>query len=85
VSIIAELFVELIVGDASFHGGIEIAGTNSQDFVHPRETNLMGNEYDYKCEGFELKAVLKSEFEALKRKNVGPARHYRVERLSGHS
>jgi hypothetical protein len=27
----------------------------------------MGNEYDYKCEGFELKAVTRSEFEALKR------------------
>jgi hypothetical protein len=27
----------------------------------------MGNEYDYKCEGFELKAVPRSEFEALKR------------------
>jgi hypothetical protein len=27
----------------------------------------MGNEYDYKCKGFELKAVPRSEFEALKR------------------
>jgi hypothetical protein len=27
----------------------------------------MGNEYDYKCKGFELKAVSRSEFEALKR------------------
>jgi hypothetical protein len=27
----------------------------------------MGNEYDYKCNGFELKAVPRSEFEALKR------------------
>ena len=27
----------------------------------------MGNEYDYKCKGFELKAVKRSEFEALKR------------------
>jgi hypothetical protein len=27
----------------------------------------MANEYDYKCEGFELKAVPRSEFEALKR------------------
>ena len=27
----------------------------------------MGNEYDYKCNGFELKAVTRSEFEALKR------------------
>jgi hypothetical protein len=27
----------------------------------------MGNEYDYKCKGFELKAVTRSEFEALKR------------------
>jgi hypothetical protein len=27
----------------------------------------MGNEYDYKCKGFELKAVSKSEFDALKR------------------
>jgi hypothetical protein len=27
----------------------------------------MGNEYDYKCKGFELKAVPRSEFEALRR------------------
>jgi hypothetical protein len=27
----------------------------------------MGNEYDYKCKGFELKAVSRSDFEALKR------------------
>jgi hypothetical protein len=27
----------------------------------------MGNEWDYKCEGFELKAVPRTEFEALKR------------------
>jgi hypothetical protein len=27
----------------------------------------MGNEYDYRCKGFELKAVPRSEFEALKR------------------
>jgi hypothetical protein len=27
----------------------------------------MGNEYDYKCKGFALKAVTRSEFEALKR------------------
>ena len=27
----------------------------------------MGNEYDYKCKGFELKAVPESEFEALRR------------------
>ena len=27
----------------------------------------MPNEYDYKCKGFELKAVSRSEFEALKR------------------
>src|SRR5262245_12650104 len=27
----------------------------------------MGNEYDYKCKGFELKEVSRSEFEALKR------------------
>ena len=27
----------------------------------------MGDEYDYKCKGFELKAVSRSEFEALKR------------------
>jgi hypothetical protein len=27
----------------------------------------MGNEYDYRCKGFELKAVSRSEFEALKR------------------
>jgi hypothetical protein len=27
----------------------------------------MGNEYDYKCNGFELRAVPRSEFEALKR------------------
>jgi hypothetical protein len=27
----------------------------------------VGNEYDYKCKGFELKAVPRSEFEALKR------------------
>jgi hypothetical protein len=26
----------------------------------------MGNEYDYKCKGFELKAVPRSEFDALK-------------------
>jgi hypothetical protein len=29
--------------------------------------NRLGNEYDYKCKGFELKAVPRSEFEALKR------------------
>ena len=29
--------------------------------------NPVGNEYDYKCKGFELKAVPRSEFEALKR------------------
>jgi hypothetical protein len=27
----------------------------------------MGNDYDYKCKGFELKAIPRSEFEALKR------------------
>jgi hypothetical protein len=27
----------------------------------------MGNEYNYRCKGFELKAVSRSEFEALKR------------------
>jgi Lon protease-like protein len=27
----------------------------------------MGNEYGYKCKGFELKAVPRNEFEALKR------------------
>jgi hypothetical protein len=27
----------------------------------------MGSEYDYKCKSFELKAVPRSEFEALKR------------------
>jgi hypothetical protein len=27
----------------------------------------MGNEYDYKCRGFELKALSRSEFEAVKR------------------
>jgi hypothetical protein len=27
----------------------------------------LGNEYDYTCKGFELKAVSRSEFEALKR------------------
>ena len=27
----------------------------------------MGHEYDYKCKGFELKAMPRSEFEALKR------------------
>jgi hypothetical protein len=27
----------------------------------------MGNEYDYKCKGFELKAVSRAEFEALSR------------------
>jgi hypothetical protein len=27
----------------------------------------MGNEYDYKCNGLELKAVSRSEFEALRR------------------
>jgi hypothetical protein len=27
----------------------------------------MGNEYDYKCKGLELKAVPRGEFEALKR------------------
>jgi hypothetical protein len=26
-----------------------------------------GNEFDYRCKGFELKAVSRSEFEALKR------------------